>query len=577
MLGMFLFLVFAVFLSAQDGSAIYKSRCATCHDNPSGRIPPLSALRSMTSGAIVNTLEHGSMQAQAAGLTAAEREAVAEYISQSTPEQRSTVPNACPSSNANPALAVSEFGWTSWGADAENTRFQKAEQAGLIAGALSKLELKWSFRLGDEKSPRSQPAVAFGRVFVGAGRDLYALDAKSGCSYWVFHADEPVRSAVAVSLHQHAVFFAAHSTEYAVGAATGKLLWKKQIDTHPAAVLTAAPAVHAGVLYVPVSSFEEALAASPKYTCCTFRGSVVALNAANGDQLWKTYTIEQQAADARGPSGAAVWSTPTFDNKRNLLYIATGDNYSNPPSKTSDAVLALDAKTGKIVWSRQLTANDVYNIGCDTGNKKNCEAGKGNDFDFGQPPILVSLANGKRALVIGQKSGVVHALDPDAEGKPLWSRRVAKGGKLGGIQWGSAAANGRVFVAVSDIALSGVHDDSSPSGFRLVLNPEQGGGLFALDAATGQIVWSAKPPSCEGRKLCSPAQSAPVTAIPGAVLSGSVDGHLRAYAADDGAVLWDMDTEREYDPVNGGTLSGAACRAMCCSRTDANNSAASLL
>lgn len=557
-LGVFLFVFFAIVLSAQDGSAIYKSRCAACHDKPVGRIPPVSALRAMTSGAIRDALDHGSMQTQAEGLSAAERKAVAEYLSQSTPEQGSTVPNACPSGNATPELAASEFAWASWGATPENTRFQDAKQAGLSAAELPKLELKWAFRLDDEKSPRSQPAVAFGRVFVGAGRDLYALDAKSGCAYWVFHADEPVRSAIAVSMNRHAVFFGAHSTLYAVSAATGKLLWKKRIDTHPAALLTAAPAVYAGVLYVPVSSFEEALAASPKYACCTFRGSVVALNAANGDRLWKTYTIQQHDADAQGPSGAAVWSTPTFDNTRNRLYIATGDNYSNPPSKTSDAVLALDAKTGKIVWSRQLTPGDVYNIGCDIRLKKNCPAGSGNDFDFGQPPILVPLANGKRALVIGQKSGIVHALDPDAEGKPLWSRRIGKGGKLGGIQWGSAAANSRVFVAVSDIALAAVPDKSSPQGFRLVLNPRQGGGLFALDAATGKIVWSAKPPSCDDRKLCSPAQSAPVTAIPGAVFSGSVDGHLRAYATENGTVLWDANTEREYDVVNGGKAHGGS-------------------
>src|SRR6185312_13339748 len=276
---------------------------------------------------------------------------------------------------------------------------------------------------------------------------------------------------------QHAVFFGVHSTEYAVSAATGTLLWKKKVDNHPAAVLTAAAAVHDGVLYIPISSFEEAMAASPQYACCTFRGSVVALDAATGDQLWKTYTIEEQhAADAHGPSGAAVWSTPTSDIAHNLLYIATGDNYSEPPSKTSDAVLALDAKTGKIVWSQQLTAGDVYNIGCDIQLKKNCPAGEGNDFDFGQPPILVSLASDKRVLILGQKSGIVHALDPDAQGKPLWSQRVGKGGKLGGIQWGSAAANGRIFVALSDIALSAVHDKSSPQGFRLVLNPQKGGG-----------------------------------------------------------------------------------------------------
>jgi hypothetical protein len=224
MLGVFLFLFLSVVLSAQDGSAIYSGRCAACHDKPAGRIPPVSALRSMTSEAILNTLEHGSMQTQAAGLTAAERKAVAAYLAQSTPESNSTVPNACPSNSANARVSASEFAWADWGADAENTRFQDAKQAGLSAAAVPKLQLKWAFSLGQETSPRSQPAVAFGRIFVGAGRDLYALDARSGCAYWMFHADEPVRSAVAVSLDQRAVFFGAHSTIYAVSAATGKLL-----------------------------------------------------------------------------------------------------------------------------------------------------------------------------------------------------------------------------------------------------------------------------------------------------------------------------------------------------------------
>ncbi len=232
-----------------------------------------------------------------------------------------------------------------------------------------------------------------------------------------------------------------------------------------------------------------------------------------------------------GPSGASVWATPTFDEKRDVVDVATGDNYSDPATNTSDAVLALDAKTGKILWSKQLTPGDVYNNGCGSPAKTNCPGAHGNDFDFGQPPILVSLANGRRALVIGQKSGMVHALDPDRQGEILWQKRVGPGGVLGGIQWGSAADGENMYVALSGLQLRIVPDTAAPKGYSLGVDPKQGGGLFALRLLTGETVWDAKPEGCGERKHCSPAQSAPVTAIPGVVFSGSVDGHLRAYDA----------------------------------------------
>ena len=281
----------------------------------------------------------------------------------------------------------------------------------------------------------------------------------------------------------------------------------------------------------------------------------------------KTYTIvdpaqatsaDKDKASSYGPSGAAVWSTPTFDRERDRLYVATGDNYSDPATPTSDAVLALDARTGKILWLRQATSGDTYNIGCDLPVKSNCPESKGRDFDFGQPPILVSLGDGHRALVIGQKSGFVHAFNPDEDGKPLWTRRIAEGGPLGGIQWGSAADHDHVYVAVSDVRLKPVADSSVPQGYRLDLDSKQGGGLFSLNAATGDVVWRAKPPACGDRKKCSPAQSAAVSAIPGVVFSGSMDAHLRAYSAETGDVLWDVDTAREYDTVNGQKANGGS-------------------
>ena len=260
-----------------------------------------------------------------------------------------------------------------------------------------------------------------------------------------------------------------------------------------------------------------------------------------------------------GPSGAGVWATPTIDEQMGALYVATGDNYSDPPTNTSDAVLAMDLKTGKLLWSAQLTSDDAFNSACSMPIPGNCPATHGSDSDFGQPPILLTLHAGKRALVIAQKSGMAYGLDPDAKGKMLWQTRVGKGGLFGGSQWGSASDEARVYVAISDLALSAVPDPKSTKGYRLVLDPHKGGGLYALDPRTGKIVWSAPATPCDASRTgCSPAQSAAVTAIPGVVFSGSVDGHLRAYSATTGRVLWDTDTARDFSTVNGKPAKGGS-------------------
>ena len=251
-----------------------------------------------------------------------------------------------------------------------------------------------------------------------------------------------------------------------------------------------------------------------------------------------------------GPSGAAVWSAPTVDVERNALYVATGNSYSNPPADTSDAVIALDLNTGQMLWHRQLTANDAYITGCPPGRSINCPDDHGPDHDFGQSPILVRLANGKRILAIAQKSGVVHALDPDHDGEILWLTRVGKGGTLGGSQWGSAADRDRIYVAISDVRFR--------AGGRLLLDPLAGGGLFGLDLASGKVSLTIPPSSCGERTQCSPAQSAAVTMVPGVVFSGGVSGYLRAYATANGVILWEIDTARDYATVNGVTAHGGA-------------------
>jgi polyvinyl alcohol dehydrogenase (cytochrome) len=245
------------------------------------------------------------------------------------------------------------------------------------------------------------------------------------------------------------------------------------------------------------------------------------------------------------------------DAKLGRIYVTTGDNYSEPTSRYSDSFVALDASAGQILWSRQMTSMDAYTSACRLPDHTNCPASNGPDFDFGSSPILVNLASGRRVLVAGQKSGIVHALDPDQQGKALWDVRVGQGGTEGGVQWGQATDGTLLYVANSDLGRIPV-----PFAVNTDTDPKRGGGMFALRLSDGQKVWYTAPTACGERPRCSPAQSGAVSAIPGIAFSGSYDGHLRAYSADGGKVVWDFDTERAYDSVDGepgrgGTLDGA--------------------
>jgi polyvinyl alcohol dehydrogenase (cytochrome) len=310
------------------------------------------------------------------------------------------------------------------------------------------------------------------------------------------------------------------------------------------------------------------------YPCCTFRGSVSALDAATGAVIWKSYTIAETPKPVRknkagtqlsGPSGAAIWSSPTVDLDGGMVFVTTGDSYSDPVASTSDAFIAFDLKTGKLLWSRQMTSGDAFTVDCDFPDaiKANCPMANGPDFDFGSSAVLVSLGSGKRALVAGQKSGFVHAIDPDRGGEILWQRKIGAGGRIGGIQWGISADASHVYAAVSDVQITAPAPDGKggrPSvfGIPLMLSPDAGGGLYALDLKTGEVAWKTPHPGCNKMPGCSPAQSAATTTIPDAVFSGGLDGHLRAYDAKTGRIIWDTDTGRKFDTVNGVEANGGS-------------------
>jgi polyvinyl alcohol dehydrogenase (cytochrome) len=542
---------------SSTGAEVFDRACAACHTGEAdSRAPGLDALRARTPQAVLDSLVTGAMRPQGARLSGADRRLVAEFVTGKVLEGDVTGAQRGQCTVAGPLIdPVGAPRWAGWSPSADNRRFQAAASAGLTAADLPRLTLKWAFGFPDASVAWAQPSVVGGRVFVGSQNGtVYALDARTGCSYWTYGAPGGVRTAAIVgpgdSPTSRVVYVGDTAANvHALDAATGAVRWTRRVDDHPAARVTGSPTLHEGRLYVGVSSYEEGLGADPHYPCCTFRGSLVALDAATGAVVWKTYLIPDAPAERGrstagvplwGPSGSAVWSAPTVDVARRAIYVATGNAYSAPAAATSDAVVALDLATGRIRWVQQVTPNDVYVSNC-RGANPNCPESVGPDHDFGSPPILAR-AGDKDVLVIGQKSGVAFAMDPDAAGAVLWEYRAGLGGVLGGIEWGAAADATRAYVAVSD------------------LTAPQPGGLHAVDLLTGARLWFTPPPApaCAAGRGCSTAQSAAVTVIPGVVFSGSVDGSLRAYSAETGAVLWDIDTNQDYETVNGVPARGAS-------------------
>jgi polyvinyl alcohol dehydrogenase (cytochrome) len=537
--------------AAPDGQMIFLTKCAACHVPNSDHVPSAEALSRTSRASILAALESGRMRIQGDGLTFAERQAVAAFL---VPKDTGTVVdlpavNRCAS--VKPFAVDDKTGWNGWGVDAANTRFQS--RTSLNAGNVPKLTLKWAFGIPKADTAYGQPTAVGGRLFFGSSDGtVYSLDAETGCTIWTFKADTVVRSAISIAASGRgkvlAYFGDVAANVYGVDAESGARIWKVKVDEHGFARITGAPKLYRDRLYVPVSSVEEVPAGDPQYACCTFRGSVVALDAKSGKQMWKSYTIAEKpdlrgknknGVERFGPAGAAVWSSPTIDVQRSVVYVGTGDAYADPVAKTSDAVLAFDLQTGALRWAQQLTGGDAWNFSCGRPDKPNCPDKPGPDHDFGSSPILRDLGAGHRVLLAGQKSGIMHALDPDHEGKVLWQTRVGKGSALGGIMWGSAADESNVYVANAD-------------GF-LARTGGLPGGLFAIRSGTGEVVWHAEPkkPACAGTPGCSSAQLAAVTAIPGVVFSGAMDGHLRGYSIADGTVIWDFDTLRDFETVNG--------------------------
>ncbi len=465
-------------------------------------------------------------------------------------------------------------------ASLDNTRYQP--EPAIRASDVAKLALKWAYGY-PSGTEFGQPTVVDERLFVtsSTGR-VYSLDSKTGCTYWTYDSAAGSRTAVTIGelararvaalprklkrtlAHldvikaPSAAFFGDDTgAVYALDAQKGTLLWKTQVDTHPLARIVGAPTLYGDHLYVAVSSTEDTAAADPSYSCCTFRGSVVALDIASGRTLWKSYTVLEEPQPTRrnsagiqefGPAGAAVSSPPTIDAKRNVVYVATGSSPTGLEQSLTDAVVAFDLADGKLRWVKQLVRPDAG------------PAGAG----FSSSPVLRTLATGNQVLLAGQKSG--DRLRPGSRSRRRDSvadenRRRGRGARRGvaGPVCGERGGGGQPRAGLPGAVPRITAISTWPSLVCLAQPANASGSLTALDMTTGAARWhTASPePACAWTDHnCSHAQAQAVTVMPGSAFSGSMDGHLRAYSTIDGKILWDFDTAKDFQTKNGIKASG---------------------
>jgi len=539
------------------GQMVFVQHCNTCHIDTGGVAPPaegraptLASLQQLPPERVLDALVSGKMTAIGAQLRDDERRAVAEWLGgrplgAGDAGEASKMSNRC--ARPMPVAAAGQHDWNGWSADPRNMRFQPT--AKLSTAQIKTLHLKWAFGLPGGAESYSQPSVVGGHVFVGGDNGfVYSLQAKTGCVEWSFQAKAGIRSAPTLAPLKHgsarqAVFFGdMKAYVYALDAATGKAIWVTRADDQPMVKITSSVTAHDGRIYVGTTTGEEVTAAAPNYECCRTRGTVVALSAADGSVVWKTYMVPEEpkpvGKNSAGttmwaPAGVGVWSAPTVDASRHLLYVTTGDAYTDPAAVLTDSIVALDLATGKVVWHHQDTADDAWLAGCMPGKPfGNCPQHVGPDWDFGSSAMLLQ-ASGRDLLVGGHKGGFIVTVDPAHAGQVVWRQRVAKAtpGPGGEIVFGGATDGARVYYGLNS------------------------GDLLALNASDGALVWREP---LKTNRAGRGGISAAVTAIPGAVFAGAWDGVLRAFDSNTGSLLWSFDTARNFDTVNGVTAKGGS-------------------
>ncbi len=537
--------------------------------------PTTETLGQLTPEAIYATLTTGDMVQQAQSLTDTEKRAIAEFfggrpLGAAEAGDASHMTNHCASNPVIPPhtfaehVEVAPAEWNGWGNGLANTRFQPAAfgSAAFDSKFVPSLKLKWAFGLPSGGETSGEPSFFRGRVFFGDYNSYaYSLDAATGCVYWSFHADAQIRTAALVAPVRHdsratyAVFFGDKKANvYALDARDGTLLWKRNLEQRLLSHITGAPVFYEGRLYVGLAGSEEIVSSDPHYPCCTYRGSLTALDASTGAVIWKTYTIPDEPKPTKknsigtqlwAPAGASIWTTPTIDPKRHAIYVGTGNAFTEPAAKTSDSIMAFDLKTGKVLWSYQALANDASPGGCGPNGPRDaqCPENPGPDWDFSNSPILQTLPGGKRILVAAHKGGAVVAVDPDRAGKLLWTADLSAGRDTSApvqvqIMWGGAADAQNVYYDTRAVTVA------------------------AIRLTDGKIVWSRtiEPspahPGAGGRPRKG--VEAALTLIPGVLFAGGWDGVLHALSTGDGHELWQFDTARDFTAVNGVAAHGGS-------------------
>lgn len=559
-----------------DAAALYKTTCAICHEVPETKAPPTATLRRLPASQILMAMEFGKMQPQASVLKQEQRVRLSRWLAAEEDARRDAwiTEQACSRDTPVPVT-----GHENWGLGRSNTRH--ATGVAIDGKNVDQLELLWSIALPAVTTMRSQPVVAGDTVFLGSkGAHLLALDRRSGCVRWSFRTDAPVHSTLTLDRTPDGIatlFFADETaTVYAIDATKGTLRWRERVKWFPTSIISGPMTYFDGLLYVPLSSFEVAAAGLPTHECCRTHGGIAALDALTGKSAWRFDTTPQAARTAInrdgvqmwGPSGAVVWNSPTIDAKRGALYFGTGQNSSSPATDTSDAIIALDLKTGAKRWMFQALANDAWNAACLSGGAS-CPAENGPDFDFGAAVMLVERRQGD-LLLAGQKSGEVFALDPDRNGAVVWRRRVGSGSSNGGVHHGMATDGQRVYVPVADperklagyVPRPGVYALAVDDGRMLWSQPVHRGCTF--DPKDAPLVGLAE--MAKGKSERSPwpecsyyyGQSAAAMVANGVVYAGALDGKLRMVDAKSGAIVRVIDTKLPYQGSNGVAGHGGA-------------------
>ena len=573
------------------GEAIYQANCASCHDQSDAtRVPSKVQLRAMSMQFINYSLTAGKMQTQGKRLSAEERGTLVTYLSTNAALGASkavdtnwTKSAMCPADRSTVDLKGQVVS-AGFGYDRLNTRALTAKQAGLTTAQLSSMELAWSVGFPDIAEMRSQGAIVGTTLFipVAATGQMYAVDLAGSkpCFKWVYTSPggAPLRTSAAYGTRADGtpmlVFAGLDSTVHAVDPATGKSLWTKAVGSYSYSMTTGTPVILKDRVIVPVAQFEIAAAGDDKVLCCTNHGYVLSLDPKTGEQQWR-YDTMPDAKPVRnrkdgqpyfGPSGAPIWNSPAVDEKRGLVYFGTGEANSEPTHENTDAIIAIDLKTGKQKWSHQATGRDIYIYGCGVKpppNRLNCSPDTVyRDVDFGASVILGTLKNGKQLVYAGQKSGAAWAFEPDT-GKVVWMTPIGTGSPLGGVHWGIAYANDTLFVPIANVG--------APLPGGPPIDPALKPGMYALDAATGKIKWMYSPEVVLGANGRPPRNSAATfsaapTVIDGAVIAAALDGTVYSIDAKTGKLLWSYQTARTYPdavgvPGKGGSVDANAITA----------------